>query len=111
LSSKPGWNRKDIAGCIPNQIRLERALRAHRPAWWFHGHLHYYYRDTLRGDGFTTNVVGLDPDDDAAELHWRRSQSWAVADLDDGIATVKLGPDVYVNREAADETRKRLAAG
>jgi hypothetical protein len=108
FSSKPKWNRKDIAECLPNQMRLERALRAHRPAWWFHGHLHFYYRDLLRGDLFQTEVVGLDPDGAAAEPTWRRQQTWAVADLDQGAATISLGENTYVDKDALAVAREKL---
>lgn len=108
FSSKPGWNRKDIAGCIPNQLRLERALRVHKPAWWFHGHLHYYYRDIVRGPDFQTTVLGLDPDGTAAEQFWKAPQTWALADLHDGQASITVGLDAFVDPEALAENRATM---
>jgi hypothetical protein len=108
FSSKPGWNRKDIAGCLPNQLRMERALRAHKPAWWFHGHLHYFYRDIVRGRDFQTTVFGLDPDGTAAEMFWKAQQTWAIADLDDGVVTVKPGMDTFIDPEALAENRTMM---
>lgn len=100
FSARPPWNRKNIAECMPNQMRLERALRAHQPHWWFHGHLHYHYVDKVfSSDHKQTTVVGLDPDDNAAELNWKRTQSWALLDLDDSNVTVKLGFEVFIDSE------------
>lgn len=107
-SSKPGWNRKDIAACVPNQIRLERALRAHKPEYWFHGHLHYFYRDTLRGFDYQSEVIGLDPDGDAAEHQWQRTHTWAIADLVAGKVTVKTGDQVFVDPEALRSARDKM---
>lgn len=109
-SSKPGWNHKDIAACIPNQLRLERALRVHQPEYWFHGHLHYFYRDTLRGEDYQTEVIGLDPDGDAAELNWQRTQTWAIADLNKGEVSLKAGTEVFVDPEALRSARDKMRA-
>lgn len=108
FSSKPGWNRKDIAACIPNQMRLEQALRVHKPDWWLHGHLHFFYRDVLRGADYQTEVIGLDPDSDAAEQQWQSSQTWVVADLDQGQVTIKTGLDTFVDQEALRAARDKM---
>jgi UDP-2,3-diacylglucosamine pyrophosphatase LpxH len=107
-SAKPNWRRKDIPGCMPNQLRLERALRAHKPDWWFHGHLHYHYTDQVHGEDFETRIVGLDPDDEASEPGWTQTGTWAVADLDDGQVTVKLGSKVYVDSDIMQEAMSAL---
>lgn len=92
-SSNPGWNRKDILECWANQDRLQSALLAHKPRYWLHGHLHWYYQDTVHsGDDTYTTVVGLEPDDNAAEFGWRRDRTYAVIDLDDdGSTLVRMG--------------------
>lgn len=102
-SAKPQWNRKDLPGCLGNQLRLERALRAHQPLWWFHGHLHYAYRDNVYGGTWGTTVVGLEPDGAAAEAGWKSKHTWAVADLVDGKATVKSGLEMYVDKQQMAE--------
>jgi Icc-related predicted phosphoesterase len=98
-SAKPGWNRKDLPGCIPNQLRLERALRRLKPAYWLHGHLHHYYRDGVFGEDFSTFIVGLDPDRDAAEPGWKANQSWALAEVDGGKLNLKIGFEKHLDTE------------
>jgi hypothetical protein len=65
VASTPRWNRKDIEACQPNARRLQRAVVTLKPKLFFHGHLHYYYRDAIRAgnDGIFTKVIGLDCDD------------------------------------------------
>lgn len=65
MASIPDWNRKNYEECWPNQNRLQRAVVALKPKFFFHGHLHYYYEDEIRsGDDDTfTKVIGLDCDD------------------------------------------------
>lgn len=99
FSSRPGWNRKDLPGCVPNQLRLERALRAHKPDYWLHGHLHYHYIDSVHGDDFCTAVLGINCDDNAAEDGWKRAQTWAVADLENGEVTIRIGDQVFLDAE------------
>lgn len=108
LSAKPDWNRKEIPACVPNQIRLERALRLHKPAWWFHGHLHYHYRDTLTGKDFRTTVTGLDPDNAAAEhTGWQRENTWALLELAGGLR-VSMGRDIEISQADLGEARAAL---
>ena len=99
LSSRPRWNRKAFAECIPNQLRLEQALRVHRPAYWFHGHLHTHYVDVVRGRNWTTTVVGLAPDWDAAEHGYRQVHSWSIVDCENGKADVRLGQETFTDPE------------
>lgn len=91
LSSRPDWNRKDFTGCIPNQKRLDRALITHRPTYWLHGHLHYFYQDTIAATG--TRVIGLTPDVDAAEPGWTATHSWLTLDLAEGKVELTFGHD------------------
>jgi hypothetical protein len=107
-SAKPGWNRKDLAGCIPNQLRLEHALRRLKPQYWLHGHLHHHYVDTVHGDGFATTVIGLDPDRDAAEESWKANQSWAVAELTGGKVVFKMGFQTFLDTELMQKNIERL---
>ncbi len=70
---------------IPNQLRLQRALAAHRPRFWFHGHLHHPYTDVLDpGNGVATTVVGLGCDSMAAPRFVKPHHAWAIVDLSDG---------------------------
>jgi hypothetical protein len=107
-SSKPGWDRKNLPECLPNQLRLERALRAHRPSWWFHGHLHYHYVDRVLGSDWATTVVGLEPDDNASERGWKQTHTWALADLVDGKIEVRLGEQVYLDSEVMQDYITKL---
>jgi hypothetical protein len=61
--AKPGWNRKDIFECWPNQEKIQTVVEACRPKWLFHGHLHYRYMDLMQIlGGHTVRVEGLDCD-------------------------------------------------
>jgi hypothetical protein len=103
-SSRPGWNRKNIPACIPNQLRLDRALKAHQPAYWFHGHLHYHYTDKVFSGNYRQSMIfGLDPDDNAADRQWKRTQTWAYAELDDGTVDVAMGYEKYLPPEVMQE--------
>lgn len=99
LSSEPGWNRKDYPGCIPNQVRLDRALKAHKPLWWFHGHLHHHYTDKVRGMDWETTVIGLAPDPAARDyaVDWKRSYTWALLETGMKGITVRTGQQIKVN--------------
>lgn len=91
--SNPGWNRKDLYECWPNQDRLQRAVEALDPKFFLHGHLHYWYHEEMwhsydgpdPADGaHTTHVLGLNCDPDAAEpTSYTKSQSWIVVDTED----------------------------
>lgn len=98
-SAKPPWNRKALPGCLANQLRLELALRAHRPPWWLHGHLHFHYQDQIFGADWATTVVGLEPDDWASEPGWKRANTWALVELVDGKTTVKMGHETFLDTE------------
>jgi len=78
LNSEPEYFR--------NQQWLQRCLVAHRPQWWFHGHLHLRYTDTIRsGDDDTwTTVVGLGCDTAAADRFAKPWHTWCVVDLEPG---------------------------
>lgn len=94
LTSQPSWNRKDFDGCRPNQKRLDWALLAHRPTYWVHGHLHYFYEDHIPLTG--TTVIGLEPDRSAAEPGWKQRNTWLILDLKDGQPKLTLGRDAAV---------------
>ncbi len=92
--SDPGLDLKNEPACHPNQDRLQLALHTHRPRFWFHGHLHHAYTQTLRsGDDDTfTDVIGLSCDDAARPRFWRPYDCWAVLDLlDDERMVVTTG--------------------
>lgn len=84
-SSNPGWNRKDLPECWPNQDRVQRVVRALQPHNVFHGHLHYPYTDTIRiGDVEYCTVHGLDADPSSAEGPGYDSRnSWMIVETDD----------------------------
>lgn len=85
-ASQPGWNRKDLPGCWPNQDRLQQAVRTLRPGRLYHGHLHWYYEDEIRcGDGPDdwTRVYGLNCNPRAAEGSTNEKRiSWVITYLD-----------------------------
>jgi len=89
LNSRPGWNRKDLSGCLPNQRRLQRACDALAPKLFVHGHLHYRYSDQLIYPGeLNTTVEGLTCDDEATETYpYVREDSHLILRLDDGSIT------------------------
>jgi calcineurin-like phosphoesterase family protein len=92
-ASAPKWNRKDVAGCWPNQDRIQRAAATLRPAWLFHGHLHYRYSDVIQlaGDVWC-RVEGLDADPEAA-MGVSRTDSWVVLPLDVPVERVSVASD------------------
>lgn len=97
--SNPMMTLRDIPECHPNQNRLQAALDVLAPSWWFHGHLHHLYTDTVpcgAHAGRNTTVVGLSCDDQAAMTAWRPTDSWCVLDAthDGRPPTVVLPPDM-----------------
>lgn len=89
-SSSPKWNRKDYLECLPNQDRIQRAMRALRPQALFHGHLHYFYTDEVWygsswGEMVSTKVMGLLCNPEAGEpgLYVNKTLSWQVLDTDE----------------------------
>lgn len=107
MASQPGWNRKDFDGCRPNQKRLDWALLAHRPSYWLHGHLHYFYTDDIALTD--TTVIGLEPDRDAAEPGWRPRNTWLTLDLADAKLQLTLGRDITVTEAALQAARSTLS--
>ncbi len=99
-SSNPGPHFKDLVECLPNQDRLQLALAALRPRWWFHGHLHQLYRDTVPagevdGELHYTTVVGLSCDSRAAagDRFWKPWHAWHLLDLTPAGLVVTAGSD------------------
>jgi Icc-related predicted phosphoesterase len=81
--AKPGWNRKDLEECWPNQQKIQSVVDATRPWLYIHGHLHYAYQDVLTKT--ETYVHGLDCDPAASRSSGgsgKTINSWAVLDLD-----------------------------
>lgn len=83
LMSKPGWNRKDLKECHPNQARLQMAVNVLKPRLFAHGHLHHRYDDAIMTPHGNTHVMGLDADPWTAERFYRVENSWEVLDLAD----------------------------
>jgi predicted phosphodiesterase len=87
-SSNPRWNRKDFLECLPNQDRLQRAMRALTPKAFFHGHLHFFYTDEvwyghdgITRDMATTKVMGLLCNPEAGDSTYvNKTLSWQVFD-------------------------------
>lgn len=73
--SMPGWNRKDLGECWPNQQKIQDVVDKTQPSLLLHGHLHYAYGQTLPATG--TVVRGLDCDPNASEFA-DRTLSYAV---------------------------------
>lgn len=86
--SNPKWNRKDFPECIPNQDRLQRAVRVLNPRSYFHGHLHYFYTDEIwygvaDGSMGSTKVMALlcNPESGGDGAPYvNKSLSWQVLD-------------------------------
>lgn len=87
--SEPGWNRKDLDACLPNQERLQRAIRTLQPFHFFHGHLHHRYTQdmdyyALDGNVLEVQVHGLSCNPDATGLRKsgfeQQLESWVVYD-------------------------------
>ncbi len=84
-AANPGPHFKTLPECVDNQRRLQRALEAHKPKLWLHGHLHHAYSDVVRaGPDDYTLVVGLACDRDAAPYGWKAHHAWTLLDLDAG---------------------------
>jgi hypothetical protein len=83
-SASPGWDRKDLPECWPNQDRIQRAVRVLRPARVFHGHLHYPYECGIyNGEGTNAwvEVRGLDCGQGGYHPGYDRKDSWCIVDL------------------------------
>jgi predicted phosphodiesterase len=86
-SSNPKWNRKDYLECLPNQDRLQRAVRVLQPKSYFHGHLHFFYIDEVwygssTNEMVSTKVMGLlcNPEAGESGLYVNKTLSWQVLD-------------------------------
>lgn len=76
-AANPGWNRKDLPECWPNQDRVQRIIRELRPKTVIHGHLHYPYQQMIHvGDGYWSDIIGLDCGQPGYHPGWRREDSW-----------------------------------
>jgi hypothetical protein len=112
--SNPGWNRKDIPECWPNQDRLQRAVETLNPKFFFHGHLHYSYIQDIQhsvvgsDEPGVTRVVAFDCDPNAAssygyhkELSWN---SFDTADLKEGrLSSADPYPEPDLDPEPIDD--------
>lgn len=107
--SNPGWNRKNITECLPNQDRLQRAVETLNPRFFFHGHLHFSYVEDVQHSvigsdepGLMT-VVAFDCDPDGASSYgYNKTMSWNwfdTADLKEG----KLFPGPEPVDDSEDE--------
>lgn len=77
--SDPGWNRREFVECIPNQDRLQQAVRTLLPALFFHGHLHHFYTDPIMATAdHVTLVAGLHCNASAATSPYDKTMSWQV---------------------------------
>ncbi len=100
--SNPMINLKAEARCWPNQDNLQLVLECSEPGWWFHGHLHCLYQDsvaTATPDRYTT-VIGLSCDDQGAMVGWRPSDSWCLFQTHaDRPPSVLFPPDMKENHD------------
>ncbi len=90
--ARPGWNRKDLEECWPNQQRIQSVVDAVLPQLYVHGHLHYAYRDYLPPTG--TVVQGLDCDPAASKGSGgsgKANRSWVLMDLNVKLNNVERG--------------------
>lgn len=104
-SSNCGMQLKDEPECQRNQQWLQRALVAHKPHLWVHGHLHHRYTTVVRSgdDGARCTVIGLSCDDWAAPRFSRPAHAWILLELSDGKAIVVDRNEVERRLELADE--------
>lgn len=84
--SDPGWHRREILECGPNQDRLQRAVEVLDPRLYVHGHLHWPYIQQVQhsvvgqdGPG-VMRVIGLDCDSDAGG---QKLKSWFILDTEE----------------------------
>lgn len=108
--SDPSWNRKAYLECLANQDRLKWAVRTLTPKYYFHGHLHFWYKYPLMysgpdGQAQMTAVTGLQCDvENAVTPGYHREQSWQVFDTKE--VTDVVWPDVvglWLHRYGGDE--------
>lgn len=101
-ASNPGWNRKDLTECWPNQDRIQAAVKALNPKLLVHGHLHYRYTDRVRtGDGTWCRVEGLDADPpNAAGLP---EESWLILDIDEADGWMHTEGGAHIPTETDTE--------
>lgn len=86
-SSNPFFNRKNIAECMPNQKRMQRAMETLRPRAFIHGHLHHrYVQHQLGEDDWRVTVIGLDCNTAVQEYKADPKRSWMVLDLEKPLA-------------------------
>lgn len=92
INSTPGWNRKDLQECWPNQARLQAVVETLKPSLYVHGHLHYFYHHAMLNGDAKTYVVGLQADNEAGsyEPGYNREQSVAVLTLGGEERTITL---------------------
>jgi hypothetical protein len=87
--SNPGWNRKNILECLPNQDRIQSAVRQLTPSRLYHGHLHWNYHQFApysdhEGLHRELEVQGLSPNPSAQEYReYQKSHSWIVLDTNE----------------------------
>lgn len=80
--SNPGWNRKDLEECWPNQNRIQEAVDALKPHLLVHGHLHYRYDDQIMGPHGKTQVLGLNSEPWGSGRFYSGPDTWYVLDTD-----------------------------
>lgn len=88
--SSPGWNRKDLEECWPNQQAIQDVVDAKKPKLLVHGHLHWPY-DQFLPNG--TYVKALDCDPDGS----RRSGGTGTKSA--SIAVLDFKPDVEMESQ------------
>jgi hypothetical protein len=86
LASNPGIELLPINECLPNQRRLQHAVRVLKPKLFVHGHLHVRYTDEIRcgDDGMFTRVEGLganEPNFNQLASDWNPKDAWEILTL------------------------------
>lgn len=82
-TSNPGWNRKDLIQCHPNQDKIQAVVNAKQPKLLLHGHLHHPYEQVI---GERTMVKSLDcnPNAHGNPKLFDKTESYVVISLSDG---------------------------
>lgn len=84
-ASVPGWNRKDILECRPNQDKIQAVVDAKKPRFLLHGHLHYPYEQVIAA-GTVVRSLDCDPDTSRASGGaGDKHQSYVVLMVEEGV--------------------------
>lgn len=88
----PGWDRKDLEQCWPNQEAIQEVVDEKKPKLLLHGHLHYPYDQRLPNG---TVVKGLDCDPEVSRRSGGSGEKYASIALMELDQTWRSGDDGF----------------